>query len=307
MKNMKKPDIKARTMDLSEYSESPPATPLRFLFIHHSCGGELLAAPGPANGINCINISHPNGGGLRALLENNSYEVHEASYCSKLGEHTDIFDWRPKFQNEMDQILECDVQDTPRKDGLRNNIVAFKSCFPNNQFKSEGAPPGNPAGPELTVWNAKAAYRALLDEFRQHPEILFVCVTAPPLASQARPQPLWKRMAKKILGRASRLDAGGPLARQFNNWLADTNGWLKDYPLKNVVVFDYYDVLTGHGASDFCLYPTGDGYDSHPSSEGNRLAAGAFVPFLNRAVRRAGLEQLKIENVNLNATFQRAA
>ena len=54
-------------------------------------------------------------------------------------------------------------------------------------------------------------------------------------------------------------------------------------------MFDYYDILTGKGQSDLCVYPTGDGYDSHPSREGNGKAAAAFVPFLNQAVRRAGL------------------
>lgn len=283
------PDIKAHPQDLSTFSDAPPATRLRFLFLHHSCGGELLATLGAADGTNCIYTSHPNGGGLRVLLENSSYEVHEASYGSQLGERTDIFDWPPKFRSQMNQILACDLQDTLLKNGIRNQIVAFKSCFPNNEFESEGVSPGNPAGPELTVWNAKAAYTSLLDEFRKHPDVLFVCVTAPPLAAQTPPQPAWKRLAKRILGRAGHLEESGPLARRFNNWLADTNGWLRDYPLKNVVVFDYYDMLTGHGASNFCQYPTGGGYDSHPSSEGNRLAAVAFVPMLNRAVRRAGL------------------
>jgi hypothetical protein len=79
------------------------------------------------------------------------------------------------------------------------------------------------------------------------------------------------------------------LAREFNNWLAGKDGWLKDSTLTNVVVFDYYDVLTQHGASNWSRYPTGDGFDSHPSREGNQMAAKAFVPFLNRAVHRAGL------------------
>ena len=64
---------------------------------------------------------------------------------------------------------------------------------------------------------------------------------------------------------------------------------MKDYPLNNVVVFDYYNLLTDDGSSDLLRYPTGGGFDSHPSREGNEKAAEAFVPFLNKAVRRAGL------------------
>jgi hypothetical protein len=45
------------------------------------------------------------------------------------------------------------------------------------------------------------------------------------------------------------------------------------------VVFDYYDVLTGNGRSNWSIYPTGDGTDSHPSSDGNAKAAVEFVAF----------------------------
>ena len=55
------------------------------------------------------------------------------------------------------------------------------------------------------------------------------------------------------------------------------------------MVFDYYDILTDHGQSNLSRYATWGGEDSHPSREGNKLAAQAFVPFLNQAVRRLGL------------------
>jgi hypothetical protein len=278
-------------IDLSNYADTPPSKPLRLLFIHHSCGGQLLASPGTDNGTNCIYRSNPNGGGLQSRLEMNSYEVHQASYGSRIGQNTDSFDWLPKFRHQMEQILSCDSQDSSYTDGRRNQIVVFKSCFPNNDFVSAGTAPGNSAGPELTVWNAKAVYAALLDEFRKYPDTLFVCFTAPPLASRTTPQPLWKQLAKKILGRGNRVIQSAALAREFNNWLSGKDGWLKDYALTNVVVFDYYDILTGNGASNTSRYPTGDGYDSHPNREGNEKAAEAFVPMLNRAVRRAGLAQ----------------
>ncbi len=281
----------AKPLDLSAYSETTPKLPLHLLFIHHSCGGQLLAGFGAEQGTKCIYSTHPNGGGLRTRLEQNSCIVHEASYRSRIGQNTDIFDWLPKFRDHMEEILACDSQDVRYSDGRRNQIVVFKSCFPNNDFKAEGQAPGNAAGPDLTVWNARAAYTELLDEFRKHPEVLFVCMTAPPLAPRMQPQPLWKRLAKTALGQSNRLAGSAGLARQFNNWLAGPDGWLKDSHLTNVVVFDYYDILTGYGASDLSAYPTGGGYDSHPSREGNEKTAEAFVPFLNRAVRRAGLSQ----------------
>jgi hypothetical protein len=266
--------------------EPPPPRRLRMLFIHHSCGGRLLAAVGPGEGSNCIYQTHPSGGGLRALLQRNSYEVHEASYGSIIGHNTDIFDWLPKFRSQMDQIIHCDTQDRPYANGVRNEIVVFKSCFPNNQFRARGTPPGNPGGLELTVWNAIATYTALLEEFKKQANTLFVCMTTPPLAPKTRAEPPWKSMAKKVLGRSTSPTRSAPLARQFNSWLSSTEGWLKNYPLRNVVVFDLYDLFTGFGQSDLCMYPTAGGYDSHPNREGNEKAAEAFAPFLNWAVDR---------------------
>lgn len=166
--------------------------------------------------------------------------------------------------------------------------MILKSCFPNHHFQAEGAAPGNPAGPALTICNAKAAYIALR-AFGKHPEFLFVCVTAPPLAAKMLIQSGWKKLAKKMLHRDNGSVISGALARQFNHWLPDENGWLKDNPLKNVVVIDYYDILTERGVADSRGYATSGGHDSRPSREGKEKAAAAFVPFLNRAARCAGL------------------
>jgi hypothetical protein len=89
----------------------------------------------------------------------------------------------------------------------------------------------------------------------------------------------------------------GARARAFNSWVVDKDGWLAGYPLKNVVVFDYYDVLTDHGASNFLvpLYADKvDNTDEHPNYDGNMSATDYFMPFIVRAVQYAGLvpEQL---------------
>lgn len=272
-------------------AEAPPKRPLQLLFIHHSCGGQWLAAQGPENGTNAIYITHPNGGNLRARLEQENYLVHEASYGSRIGENTDIFDWLPKFRTNLQQVLACEFQDRQFSNGLRNEIVIFKSCFPNNAFISEGVAPGIPSVPELTVWNAKATYKELLPEFQKCPDVLFVCITAPPLAPKIHSQPLWRRLLNKFEGGGFDLEKSGVLAREFNHWLASPDGWLKNSGTTNVVVFDYYDILTGYGQSNYSIYATGDGYDAHPGHAGNEKAAEAFVPFLNRAVHRIGMDK----------------
>jgi len=297
------PENEARTpapeLDLSSLDASPPDSPLRLLFIHHSCGGIWLAPSGPARGEDCILESHPEGGGLRHALEDAGYEVHEASYGSAIGHETDVFDWPDKFGERMDKVLRCDRQDRFYPGPRRNRIVVFKSCYPNNLFTADEGPTrdhGSPGGGRtaLTLANAKAAYDALLPAFARHPDVLFVAVTAPPLAPRAEKVPFWKWIAYRVLGRpdpGQRLEASGPIARRFNDWLKSPEGWLAAYPETNVAVFDLFDVLTDEGASDFSRYPTRGGFDSHPSRAGNVKATKAFVPFLNRAVRRAGLSE----------------
>jgi len=280
------------TLDLSPFSDAPPGGKVELLFIHHSCGGQLLAPEGAEDGANCIYRAHPNGGDARALLERAGYVVHEASYGSVVGDRTDLFDWLPKFRTQMERILTTRLQDERLAGATRNQIVAFKSCFPNSDFVGEGTEPGNPAGPELTLANAKATMRGVRGELARHPQVLFVYVTAPPLAPRLPRAPLWKVLAKTALGRQmteARYRERARVARAFNDWMKSPDGWLAGYDHENVVVFDYFDVLTDEGASNNLRYPTGGGFDSHPSAEGNRRAAAAFVPFLNRAARRAGL------------------
>lgn len=276
-------------MTVTSEATTAPLSGLDLLFIHHSCGGQLLA-PGGANvGQSCIYRSHPNGGDLRARLEQRGYVVHEASYGSAVGEDTDLFDWLPKFRDHMDAVLATSHQDERLPAGRKNRIVVFKSCYPNNDFVGEGQPPGDPRGPALTYWNARATLAALLPELAKHPDVLFVYVTAPPRAPK-RSEPLYERVARRVGVLPARvpLEASAALARRFDDWVTSPSGWLAGTPGTNVAVFDYYDVLTG-GRSNLLVFPTGGGLDSHPASEGNRRAAELFVPFLDGAVRRAGL------------------
>jgi len=281
---------RVKTLDLSSYSSAMPENPVHLLFIHHSTGGQLLTDMGPDVGQDCIYQTHPNGGGLRKLLEKNNYIVHEASYKSIVGDKTDICDWNAKFRKHMEKILVCRNQDEFFTDGTQNKIIIFKSCFPNNMIELDGSLPGNPDSCEKTLLNAKASYMALLPYFKNHPDILFIAFTAPPVAKpvQYKKDKIIQSL-KAILNRPDTVEKIGRRARVFNNWLKDVeNGWLKGYELKNVVVFDYYDILTGKGKSDWSAYPTRNGRDSHPSSEGNKLAAKEFLPFLNSSLQRMG-------------------
>jgi len=288
-------DLSAET-DMGRVLQAPavvepgeaPAELVDLAFLHHSVGEHLLASPGAEGGRDGAFPTHPNGGGLAALLAANNYRLHEATYGSRLGEHTDLFHWLPKFRTRMDDILALAHQDERLPEGHRNRVVLFKSCYPNNEFVGPGSGDGRPDGPELTEANGRATLRALLPEFAKRPDVLFVYLTAPPLAPHTWREPRWKRLAKQVLGRPTH-DAefreSAAMARRFNTWVVSSDGWLKGYAAGNVAVFDLYDVLTGHGASDFLLYPSGDGTDSHPSHEGHAKVAPALVSFLNRSVK----------------------
>lgn len=275
-----------KKLALSEYSAEKSNKKLNLLFIHHSCGATLMADKGEKAGEYCLWSTHPNGGGLRKLLRQNNYNVHEATYGSKIGQKTDINNWHAKFRDHTDKILKTDHQDRLYKDDSVNNIVLFKSCYPNNNIVSDGTLPGDPDSPVRTLWNYKAAYKSLLPIFKEYPGTLFVAVTAPPIVKPKMNR--IKALFLNLIGKAPKQI--GQRARVFNNWLADIeSGWLSKYCLKNVVVFDHYDILTGEGKSNWTKYPTREGRNSHPSSEGNAIAAKGFIDFINRAIRYVDL------------------
>ncbi len=276
-------------------SPAPPAAPVKLIFIHHSTGENWL---------------NDSDGGLGIALRDNNYFVSDTNYGwgpDSIGDRTDIGHWYDWFVGadaatytaalyaEYDQNSSYSRLATDP--GGPNEIVMFKSCFPNSHIGGNpGDPPtvgDNPLRGEAydseyhTVANIKGIYNDLLTYFANHQEKLFVVITAPPL-------------------RGSDTDAARAAnARAVNNWLV--NDWLDGYPHDNVAVFDFYNVLTSNGgnantndlgaetgnhhrwwnsavqhiqtvANNYTSYPTGD---SHPSAAGNQKAAAEFVPLLN--------------------------
>ena len=185
-------------------------------------------------------------------------------------------------------------------ESIENEIVIIKPCFPNSLYRGTGDeaatkgdnPPRNFSADseKHTIGNCKRIFNDILRYFRQRPDKFFVIVSAPP---------------------QTKLPNGGKTARAFNNWLV--RDWLKEnnYVGKNVMVFDFYNVLTSGlnstandlGKEDgnhhriwngkeqhivqneynFLIYPTGGGNDNHPSRAGLQKATEEFVElFVNR-------------------------
>jgi len=245
----------------------------KLIFIHHSTGENWLA---------------DYDGGLGSELAGNGYFVSDTNYgwgTDSIGDSTDIGHWwnwfrGPDSSTYLEELYkEGDQNSEYARDssdpGGENEIIMFKSCFPNSDLKGSASAQvpnisNNPLKGEAsdgqyhTVANAKGIYIDLLNYFETRQNKLFVVITAPPLGSNNTDS------------------STAANARTFNNWLV--NDWLDDYNHDNVAVFDFYDVLTNHGQSNYAEFPT-DEWDDHPSTEGNLMATEEFIPFLDSAYK----------------------
>ncbi len=278
---------------VSGVETNPPAKPVKLVFIHHSTGGNWLADA----------ESNAQGGELGRALMADNYFVSATNYGwgpDGIGDRTDLGNWWEWFRGPQSATYLSALYAESGKNigdfgdytrlatdpGGENEIVMFKSCFPNSALAGSPSDPipaidQNPMRGQLvgasdyTVANAKGIYLDLLNYFQTRPDKLFVVITAPPLARRATNA------------------AHAANARAFNTWL--TTEWLKDYPLSNVAVFDFYNVLTAadsyhrysngsveylQSPSNFAFYPV-SASDSHPNQKGNRKATEEFVPLLN--------------------------
>ncbi|MFC1780279.1 SGNH/GDSL hydrolase family protein [Patescibacteria group bacterium] len=257
-------DEDTTTTTTDTISESP-SDATRLIFIHHSTGENWLSDDDGELGID---------------LMNNNYFVSDTNYgwgSSGIGDTTDIGHWwtwfrGPDSSNYMEELYDESDQysDYSRLSDVptgKNEIIMFKSCFPNSALSGSQYDMVLDIGNNLlkgedsyssyhTVANAKGIYVDILEYFETKQDKLFIVVTAPPLTDSTY---------------ASN-------AKAFNAWLV--SDWLADYEYNNVAVFDFFSILADD--SGVLEYPTGSG-DDHPSTEGNLLATEEFTPFLNDA------------------------
>lgn len=248
---------------------SPPGQVVKLVFIHHSTGENWLK-----DGY----------GELGQVLGDNNYFVSDTNYGwgpDAIGDRTDILNWpewfrSPQTPSYMQALFSESGQNSSftrnlPNPGGENQIVMFKSCFPNSALEGNPNDPPTP-GDGLSVGNAKYIYNDLLNYFQTRPDKLFVVITAPPLIDSTYAEN----------------------ARAFNTWLVQN--WLREnnYTVGNVAVFDFYNVLTNpqnhhrfaNGTVEYVndqggnteYYPS---EDDHPNQEGSRKATDEFVPLLN--------------------------
>jgi hypothetical protein len=221
----------------------------RMIFLHHSVGEGILTA-----------------GGLRERLLDMGILVKSATYGDEIGQETDINNWSEKFRNRMDDILNFRAHPNMyNTDGTINDIVMFKSCFPNSNLIGKGVFPGDPSSPEKTIANFQASFENLGKEFTKYPDRLFVYLTAPPLIPEL-----------SLAENAAR-------ARQFNNWLINDflPGYKKEMAVDNFVIFDLFDVLAGVDNFLKMEYRRNIPGDPHPNMAGSKDAARQFAHFFS--------------------------
>jgi hypothetical protein len=283
--------------DCSAFNTNPPTSPVNLIFIHHSCGENWL---------------DDGNGGLGIALRDNNYYVSDTNYgwgdFDGIGSNTDIGHWWDWFRGPNSSIYMSELYNENEQasyysrlatgPGGENNIIMFKSCYPNSDLAGDPSDPVPPIGTNPlkgnnswsdyhTISNAKGIYIDILEYFRTRQDKLFIVVTAPPVS----------------------YDDWANNARAFNNWLV--NDWLRDYSYRNVAVFDFYNVLTTNGGDpntndlgvetgnhhrfwnstvqhvtsgdndsspNILEYPT---EDDHPSMAGNLKATAEYLPLLN--------------------------
>lgn len=233
-------NVNALTGELDKFESK------RAVFLHHSIGEGILTQ-----------------GGLREkMLDKLGILVKSATYGDDIGEHTDMNDWAGKFTGRMNDILTFSHHpDQYITDGGSNDVVMFKSCFPNSDIVGDGAEPGDPNSTEKTLANYRATFEALLPAMQARPEKLFIYLTAPPLTPDLTTP-----------DNAAR-------ARQFNTWLRKefVPHYREVTGLDNFAVFGLFDALAG---SDNFLKPE---YrrtlpkDPHPNQRGSEATADRFV------------------------------
>ncbi len=243
-----------------------PASPVRLVFIHHSCGQNWLS-----------DTDSSYGGSLGDALNDNNYYVSDTSYGwnaepgDNLGNNTNTADWPLWFNDTKMQYVYAtashstwDGNDIAQPAG-ENEIVMFKSCYPLSEV---GA----------SIDDEKAVYSGLLTYFAAHQDKLFVLIT-PPGETEVSSSALTKGLCDWLVNRES--------------------GWLKDYAHKNVLVYDFYCTLseTGShhtvtaGAETHVWDASYDGMspyhsisaNDHPDATGNNKATADFIPLLNAA------------------------
>jgi len=236
----------------TEQPATPPASPppaeagRRIIFLHHSCGANLIEQ-----------------GNVRQRLTDLGYEFYDHGYNGDglvladgtwtgrnfdvPGDNTDPDGFAAIFAQPLH-----DPPDNTFSHLMQYDVIAFKSCFPASNIWSDER-----------LAEYRSYYLSIRDRMDGYPDKIFVVVTQPPQVP-ANSEP-----------------AEAARARAFVNWL-QSDEYLAGHP--NVFVFDFFGLLAGDDSFLRPEYRM-DEYDAHPNELANRTIGPLFVEFVDRAIR----------------------
>ena len=282
---------------------NPPASPVKLIFVHHSTGGNWLADP----------AGNELGGGLGRALMDNNYFVSATNYGwtvdgDAIGDRTDIGNWWEWFRgpNSADYPGRAIRRERPEFRRLWRLAAAG-----NRPRRREPDRRVQVVLPQLGAARQSGRRSAA---YRQQSATRTGCLLGVPHRRQRqghlyRPAGVFSHAPGQAFRRHRRPTVeDGTWASQRPRLQQLAGQRLAErLPLRNVAVFDFYNVLTSNGgdpntndlgwasgnhhrwwngavqhqqtvASDTFAYPSGD---DHPNRAGNEKATAEFVQLLN--------------------------
>ncbi|MBN1180345.1 MAG: hypothetical protein JXD18_14125 [Anaerolineae bacterium] len=222
--------------------------PVRIIFLHHSCGQNLIEQ-----------------GGVREGLSALGYEFYDHGYNeeglrladgSTTGTHFDVPDDNTN-PDGLAVIFGQPLHDPPDNTFsylMQYDVIIFKSCYPTSNIGSDDQ-----------LAEDQAYYLSMRDRMDQYPDKLFIVVTQPP----------------QVPGSSDAEEA--ERARALADWLASSE-FLAGHP--NVVTFDFFGLLAGSDNFLRPEYRYDD-TDGHPNEMANQAIGPLFVNFVDQVIQGA--------------------
>jgi hypothetical protein len=217
----------------------------RIVFLHHSCGENLINQGDVREGLTALGYEFYDHGyneeGLR--LADGSYT---GTNFGVPGDNTDPDGFADIFAQPLH-----DPPDNTFSHLMQYDVIAFKSCYPVSNIWGDE---------QLAEY--QSYYLSIRDRMDQYPDKIFVIVTQPPQVP------------------ANSDPAEAARARAFVNWL-QSDEYLAGHP--NVFVFDFFGLLADDDNFLRPEYRL-DEYDGHPNQRANRDIGPLFVAFIDEAI-----------------------
>jgi hypothetical protein len=218
----------------------------RVMFLHHSCGANLIAQ-----------------GDVRQRLTDLGYEFYDHGYNedglvladgTSSGSNFDV----PDDNTDPDGLANIfaqplhDPPDNTFSELMQYDVIAFKSCFPTSNIQSDE---------QLAEY--RSYYLSIRDRMDEYPNKVFIVVTQPPEIPNDTDS------------------AAATRARALATWMA-SDEYLGGHA--NVFTFNFFDRLADPSDNMLRAEYRTDEWDAHPNELANQTIGPLFADFVDQAV-----------------------